>query len=150
MLDMDRSHGASRRMPLQMPLELWYETKLGLRLVFCGFLKGVNSLQGHTKNGNQCPERVNGQLGGSMSMDSRTAMSPEKDRQLAIKVAANCIDCTFQFASESLDSIGVPLAPRLAENIRPNLKGCEAEIAMLLKAKWNHVVFDWFSSCGQR
>lgn len=88
--------------------------------------------------------------GGSMSMDSRTAMSPEKDRQLAIKVAANCINCTFQFASESLDSIGVPLAPRLAENIRPNLKGCEAEIAMLLKAKWNHVVFDWFSSCGQR
>mmetsp|Transcript_5608 Transcript_5608/g.8209 ORF Transcript_5608/g.8209 Transcript_5608/m.8209 type:complete len:850 (-) Transcript_5608:156-2705(-) len=86
----------------------------------------------------------------SSNMDSRTPMSPEKDRQLAIKVAANCIDCTFQFASESLDSIGVPLAPRLAENIRPNLKGCEAEIAMLLKDKWNHVVFDWFSVPNKR
>jgi hypothetical protein len=38
--------------------------------------------------------------------------------QTAIEVAAQCIDQALQYASENLDSIGLPLTPRLAEYLR--------------------------------
>jgi hypothetical protein len=38
--------------------------------------------------------------------------------QTAIQVAAQCIDQALQYASENLDSIGLPLTPRLAEYLR--------------------------------
>ena len=38
--------------------------------------------------------------------------------QNAIEVAAQCVDQAFQYASENLDSIGLPLTPRLAEYMR--------------------------------
>jgi hypothetical protein len=69
--------------------------------------------------------------------------SSNKDRLNAIEVAAQCVNQAFQYASENLDSIGLPLTPRLAEYIRSRLKGCEAEVARLLEPKWKQVAYDW-------
>lgn len=63
--------------------------------------------------------------------------------QHSIEVAAKCVEQAFSFASENLDSIGLPLTPKLAENIRPRLKGCEAEIAALLDPRWKALAFEW-------
>ena len=38
--------------------------------------------------------------------------------QNAIEVAAQCVDQAFSCASQNLDSVGLPLTPRLAEYIR--------------------------------
>merc|ERR1712048_1253267 len=75
-------------------------------------------------------------------------ISPLKDisneeRQMAIKTIGICVGQAFHFASEHLNSIGLPLTPRLAEYIRPHLKGCEATIAREIEDKWNHIIFDW-------
>lgn len=72
--------------------------------------------------------------------------SPLKDHQVAIEVASKCIDQVFRLASNNLDSIGLPLSPKLAVYIRTRLKGCEAEIAHLLGNKWNHIIYPWFDS----
>lgn len=66
-----------------------------------------------------------------------------KERQNAIEVASQCVDQAFTYASENLDSIGLPLTPRLAEYIRSRLKGCESEVSKLLNKKWKHVTFEW-------
>jgi len=66
-----------------------------------------------------------------------------KERENAIDVAAQCVDQAFTYASENLDSIGLPLTPRLAEYIRSRLKGCESEVSKLLNSKWKHVTFEW-------
>ena len=66
-----------------------------------------------------------------------------KDRQNAIDVASQCVGQAFQFASENLDAVGLPLTPRLAESIRKRLKGCEAEVAKLLDDTWKPIVFEW-------
>ena len=58
-------------------------------------------------------------------------------------MAAKCVNQAFAFASENLDTIGLPLAPKLAENMRPKLKGCEAEVAALLDARWKALAFEW-------
>lgn len=77
-------------------------------------------------------------LGGS-SNDA----SGSKDRQNAIEVAAQCVGQAFQYASENLDAVGLPLSPRLAESLRKKLKGCEAEVAKLLDEQWRPVVLEW-------
>jgi len=64
-------------------------------------------------------------------------------KQHSIEVAAKCVSQAFSFASENLDSIGLPLTPKLAENMRPKLRGCEAEVAELLDARWKAVAFEW-------
>mmetsp|Transcript_28823 Transcript_28823/g.40428 ORF Transcript_28823/g.40428 Transcript_28823/m.40428 type:complete len:777 (+) Transcript_28823:278-2608(+) len=66
-----------------------------------------------------------------------------KERQNAIELAAQCVDQAFQYASQNLDSIGLPLTPRLAEYVRSRLKGCEGEVAHLLSDRWKHLAFDW-------
>jgi hypothetical protein len=66
-----------------------------------------------------------------------------KERKNAIEVAAQCIDQAFLHASQNLDSVGLPLAPRLSEFIRVRLKGCEAEVAKLLDSRWQHLTIDW-------
>jgi hypothetical protein len=38
--------------------------------------------------------------------------------QSAIEVAAQCVGQAFQYASENLDTVGLPLTPRLAESLR--------------------------------
>jgi len=86
-------------------------------------------------------------VGGGSTNDLRAgASSDNKDRQAAVEIAAKCVDQAFQFASENLDSIGLPLTPRLAYYIRSRLKGCEAEIATLLEGRWDHITFDWVNS----
>jgi len=40
------------------------------------------------------------------------------DSKKSIELAAQCIDQAFHFASENLDSIGLPLTPRLAGCLR--------------------------------
>lgn len=72
--------------------------------------------------------------------------SAEKDRLVAIEIAAKCIDQAFDFATDCLNSIGLPLTPRLAEYIRPRLKGTEAEIATELGTKWESITFNWKES----
>lgn len=69
--------------------------------------------------------------------------STNEKRQMAIKTIGICVDQAFHFASEHLNSIGLPLTPRLAEYIRPHLKGCEATIAREIEDKWDHIIFDW-------
>jgi hypothetical protein len=68
-----------------------------------------------------------------------------KDRTAAIEVAAQCVEQAFSYASDNLDSVGLPLSPRLAECIRTRLKGCEEEVAALLDERWNPIVLDWKS-----
>jgi len=67
----------------------------------------------------------------------------DKDRANAIEIAAKCIDQSFDFATNFLNTIGLPLTPRLAEYLRPRLKGTEAEIAIHLEDKWEHITFNW-------
>lgn len=74
--------------------------------------------------------------------------SNDKERIAAIEIASKCIDQAFEYASEFLNTIGLPLTPRLAEYLRTRLKGTEAEIAVELEEKWDHIVFDWKSGAG--
>jgi len=66
-----------------------------------------------------------------------------KDRQNAVEVAAQCVGQAFQYASENLDAVGLPLSPRLAESLRKKLKGCEAEVSKLLDEQWRPIVLEW-------
>jgi len=84
--------------------------------------------------------RVLGQSSGKGNNDS---IIGNKDRQSAIEVAAQCVGQAFQYASENLDVVGLPLSPRLAESLRKRLKGCEAEIAKLLEDQWRPIVLEW-------
>ncbi len=58
-------------------------------------------------------------------------------------MAAKCVNQAFAYASENLDTIGLSLTPKLAENMRPKLKGCEAEVVTFLDTRWKAVTFDW-------
>jgi hypothetical protein len=69
-----------------------------------------------------------------------------KERKNAIEIAAQCLDQAFMYASENLDSVGLPLTPRLAEFLRSRLKGCEAEVAALLDERWHNLTVDWVLS----
>jgi len=71
-----------------------------------------------------------------------------KDRKNAIDVASQCIDQAFLYATQNLDSVGLPLAPRLAEYVRVRLKGCEAEVARQLDDRWQHLTVDWITYNG--
>jgi hypothetical protein len=66
-----------------------------------------------------------------------------KERQNAIEVAAQCLDQAFLYASQNLDSVGLPLTPRLAEMLRVRLKGCETEVATLLDERWHTLTQEW-------
>lgn len=66
-----------------------------------------------------------------------------KERRNAIEVAAQCIDQAFLHASENLDSVGLPLTPRLSAMVRARLKGCEKEVSELLDARWKSLTKDW-------
>ena len=68
-----------------------------------------------------------------------------KERKNAIEVASQCIEQAFKYASANLDTVGLPLTPRLAELLRVRLKGCEAEVAELLDNRWNVLTSDWRS-----
>mmetsp|Transcript_54111 Transcript_54111/g.80741 ORF Transcript_54111/g.80741 Transcript_54111/m.80741 type:complete len:821 (-) Transcript_54111:68-2530(-) len=81
-------------------------------------------------------------VGAGFDEETQTSSS-SKERQNAIEVAAQCVNQAFQYASENLDNIGLPLTPRLAEYIRSRLKGCEAEVARLLDGQWRHAALDW-------
>ncbi|KAL3823421.1 hypothetical protein ACHAXA_004296 [Cyclostephanos tholiformis] len=70
-------------------------------------------------------------------------VSLSKERHHSIEVAAKCINQAFAFATENLDTIGLPLTPKLAECMRPKLKGCEAEVAALLDLRWKALAFEW-------
>lgn len=66
-----------------------------------------------------------------------------KERQMAIETAAKCVSQAFQYASENLDTVGLPLTPRLAESLRKRLKGCEAEVAQAMDDEWKAIVLEW-------
>ena len=88
--------------------------------------------------------RILGQGSGNASSSSAIdAMSGSKDRQSAIEVAAQCVGQAFQYATENLDDVGLPLCPQLAHMLRKRLKGCEAEVANLLDEEWKPIVLEW-------
>ncbi len=89
-------------------------------------------------------EEKDGNLGHKVipSLMSNTSVN-NKERKTAIEIASKCIDQTFEFATEFLNTIGLPLTPRLAEYLRTRLKGTEAEIATEIEHKWEHIIFDW-------
>mmetsp|Transcript_2400 Transcript_2400/g.5533 ORF Transcript_2400/g.5533 Transcript_2400/m.5533 type:complete len:772 (+) Transcript_2400:160-2475(+) len=66
-----------------------------------------------------------------------------KDRESAIETAAECVSQAFQYASENLDTVGLPLTPRLAESLRKRLKGCESEVAKSMDEQWRAIVLEW-------
>ena len=61
-------------------------------------------------------------------------------------IATKCIEQALEFATECLNLIGLPLTPRLAEYLRPRLKGTEAEVALEIDCKWEHIIFNWKES----
>ena len=65
-----------------------------------------------------------------------------------MEVAAQCVDQAFLYASQNLDSVGLPLTPRLAEYIRARLKGCESEVSLMLDERWQHLTSDWRTGDG--
>lgn len=85
-------------------------------------------------------------LGQSSKSDGLANLN--KDRQNAIEVAAQCIDQAFQYATENLDTVGLPLASSLAQSFRKRLKGCEAEVAKLLDDRWRPIVLEWEIALG--
>lgn len=89
------------------------------------------------------PPRDIQEKGSSRVLGKSIEINGGKDRQSAIEVAAQCIGQAFQYASENLDTVGLPLTPRLAESLRKRLKGCEAEVAMLLDEQWKPIVLEW-------
>jgi len=81
---------------------------------------------------------------GNVGLRPTTPKSVEgRNRKLAISIAGKCVDQALEFSTECLNTIGLPLTPRLAEYMRPRLKGAEAEIAMDLEDRWDHIIFDW-------
>lgn len=84
----------------------------------------------------------NSDVNGGASSDISQS-NGNRERQNAIEVAAQCVEQAFSCASQNLDSVGLPLTPRLAEYIRSRLKGCEAEVAQLLDNRWYHITLDW-------
>eukprot|EP00934_Nitzschia_sp_Nitz4_P005106 Nitzschia sp. Nitz4//scaffold178_size73299//66749//69252//NITZ4_005721-RA/size73299-snap-gene-0.136-mRNA-1//1//CDS//3329539188//5096//frame0 len=80
---------------------------------------------------------------GDTNGTSTSNLNRMKDRQAAIEVAAQCVSQAFQYASENLDSVGLPLTPRLAESLRKRLKGCEAEVSRELSEEWRPIVMEW-------
>jgi hypothetical protein len=66
-----------------------------------------------------------------------------KERRNAIEVAAQCLNQAFLYAAQNLDSVGLPLTPRLAEMVRIRLKGCEQEVSLLLDERWHNLTQDW-------
>lgn len=71
------------------------------------------------------------------------SVDTSKDRRNAIEVAAQCVDQAFLYATQNLDSVGLPLTPRLAEMVRIRLKGCEQEVSLLLDERWHNLTQDW-------
>ena len=61
-------------------------------------------------------------------------------------IATQCIEQALEFATECLNLIGLPLTPRLAEYLRPRLKGTESEVALEIDCKWEHIIFNWKES----
>lgn len=87
--------------------------------------------------------RVLGQGNNASSSSVHDTISGSKDRQSAIEVAAQCVGQAFQYATENLDDVGLPLCPQLAHMLRKRLKGCEAEVASLLDEEWKPIVLEW-------
>lgn len=80
---------------------------------------------------------------GPRVVGDNTSVDAIKERKNAIEVAAQCVDQAFLYAAQNLDSVGLPLTPRLAEMVRIRLKGCEQEVALLLDERWHNLTQDW-------
>ncbi|KAL7472697.1 hypothetical protein ACHAXS_013082 [Conticribra weissflogii] len=87
-------------------------------------------------------------LGGLSLSPFNLRRQEDKPEDKSFEVAAKCVDQAFLFASENLDSIGLPLTPKLAELIR--LKGCEGEIAAFMDPRWRALTFEWTLQNGDR
>ena len=75
---------------------------------------------GHYEIAEKLRKKITSQEQEEMNNDSSSKLksSAEKDRKAAIEIAAKCIDQTFTFSTEFLNTIGLPITPRLAEYLR--------------------------------
>jgi len=89
------------------------------------------------------PKGIGAPKGPRVVGDDTNGIDASKERKSAIEVAAQCVDQAFLYASQNLDSVGLPLTPRLAEMVRVRLKGCEQEVSLLLDERWHNLTQDW-------
>lgn len=116
-------------------LVLWCDSELSKFAIAFGGSRILSNLALSPPKGIDVPKGP--RIVGDNSADT------SKDRKNAIEVAAQCIDQAFLYASQNLDSVGLPLTPRLAEMVRVRLKGCEQEVSVLLDERWHNLTQDW-------
>jgi hypothetical protein len=120
-------------------LVLWCDSELSKFAIAFGGTRILANLSLSPPKGIEIPTgpRVVGITNDNQQQDN------VKERRNAIEVAAQCIDQAFLYASQNLDSVGLPLTPRLAEMIRIRLKGCEHEVSLLLDERWQSLTQEW-------
>jgi hypothetical protein len=117
-------------------LVLWCDSELSKFAIAFGGARILSNLA-------LSPPKTNDVPNGPRVVGTNDNHDSSKDRRNAIEVAAQCIDQAFLYASQNLDSVGLPLTPRLAEMVRVRLKGCEHEISVLLDERWHSLTQDW-------
>jgi len=127
------SHASSKNLPAGAvaSVVLWCDAELAKFAAAFGGARVLSNLSLNPPSQGNAQPRVVG------------AKDTEKDRKSALELAAQCIDQAFMYASSNLDSVGLPLTPRLAECIRVRLRGCEGEISCVLDKRWQHLTADW-------
>jgi hypothetical protein len=137
-----QSHGANKTVPsgAMASVVLWCDSEL---TKFASAFGGSRILSNLALSPPPLEEHPRGPRVVGQNLEEEARLHGSKDRKNAIQVAAQCIDQAFLYATQNLDSVGLPLAPRLSECIRVRLKGCEAEVADLLDERWQHLIVDW-------
>lgn len=118
-------------------LVLWCDSELSKFAIAFGGSRILSNLALSPPKGDGVPK------GPRVVGDDANGIDASKERKNAIEVAAQCVDQAFLYASQNLDSVGLPLTPRLAEMVRVRLKGCEQEVSLLLDERWHNLTQDW-------
>ena len=118
-------------------LVLWCDSELSKFAIAFGGTRILSNLALSPPKSNDAPR------GPRVVNNNANTNDTQRDRKNAIEVAAQCIDQAFLYASANLDSVGLPLTPRLAEMVRVRLKRCEREVSLLLDERWHTLTQDW-------
>ena len=131
--------GATKNLPAGAvsALVLWCDSELSKFAIAFGGSRILSNLALSPPKGAGEPK------GPRVVGDDASGVDAAKERKNAIEVAAQCVDQAFLYASQNLDSVGLPLTPRLAEMVRVRLKGCEQEVSLLLDERWHNLTQDW-------
>jgi len=131
--------GATKNLPAGAvsALVLWCDSELSKFAIAFGGSRILSNLALSP------PKGIGEPKGPRVVGDDANGIDASKERKNAIEVAAQCVDQAFLYASQNLDSVGLPLTPRLAEMVRVRLKGCEQEVSLLLDERWHNLTQDW-------